>query len=454
MISCSLSEVATRLDGRLIGEDATFAAVGTDTRTIAEGALFVALTGPNFDGHDYLDAAGSKGAVGAMVSRQVESGLPQILVQDTRLGLGRLASLWRQSSGLPLVAVTGSNGKTTVKEMIAAILGQKGRVLATRGNLNNDIGMPLTLLRIQDEDYAVIEMGANHPGEIGYLSRIAGPDVVLLNNAGRAHLEGFGSLEAVARAKGEIILGLGEKGSVIFNGDDRWAPLWRELAAGHRQISFGMQGGCDVYSPADEMRIEWGEEGFVSRFPVYTPEGGVDVRLALAGEHNRMNALGAIAAAQEMGASLSEISEGLASIAPVKGRLQMRQGPKGVRLIDDSYNANPDSVTAAIDVLASAPGRRFLVLGGLAEMGTGGESFYREMGEAARRRGIECLWTMDQAAAAARAFGKGGRVFADRNALTNGLHQELRAGDQVLVKGSRSAGMEQVINALATGEAN
>ncbi|HEC17698.1 MAG TPA: UDP-N-acetylmuramoyl-tripeptide--D-alanyl-D-alanine ligase [Sedimenticola sp.] len=449
MIAFSLSDAARRLHGRHIGPDAVFSSVSTDSRTLSKGDLFVALRGPRFDGHDHLGQAEAQGAVGAMVSREVASGLPRLQVADTRIGLGGLAAHWRRASPAALVAVTGSNGKTTVKEMIAAILSRCGPTLATRGNLNNDIGLPLTLLRLQDEAYAVVEMGASAPGEIGYLSAIARPDVAVLNNAGAAHLEGFGTPEGVARAKAEIITGLAPGGAFVFNADERWAGLWRELAADHPVRTFGVRAPADVTSPEPELETGWNDRGFFSRFPVSTPEGGIEIELPLAGRHNRMNALAAIAAAQLMGAGLDRIRDGLAGLRPAPGRLQPRAGAGGVRVIDDSYNANPDSVAAAIAVLAAAPGRRFLVLGDLAELGPEAERLHEMLGEQARESGIEHLYCMgDSCRAAVRGFGAGGLHFRDREALIDALRKTLAEGDSVLVKGSRSARMEQVADAL------
>ena len=452
MISFTTTAVAEQLQASCLGPEVRFSSVSTDTRSIAAGDLFVALQGPNFDAHDFIGQAQASGAAAAMVSRESSVPISQVVVPDTRIGLGRLAALWRQESSAPLVAVTGSNGKTTVKEMLAAILSLEGSVLSTQGNLNNDIGLPLTLMGLQDHDYAVVEMGANHGGEIGYLSNIARPDVAVLINAGRAHLEGFGSLEGVARAKGEIITGLDDDGWFVFNADDAWAPLWRELAGTRSIRTFGVQQEADVFSPEDAWHLDWSDSGFSSRFQVITPEGEVEIELAMAGLHNRMNALASIAAAQLLGISLDQIKRGLASLAPVKGRLQPLVGQSRVALIDDSYNANPDSVTAAIDVLATAPGRRFLVLGELAEMGENGEALYRELGEYARQAGIEYLYATAEAAPSAASFGHGGRVFESRELLSSALLQELNPGDRVLVKGSRKAAMEHVINLLLEGE--
>jgi len=452
MISFLLTDIAKPLNGHVVGADVRFMSVSTDSRTLSEGDLFVALQGPNFDGHEYLNQAQAQGAAAAMVSRQIAVDLPQLQVADTRLGLGELAAHWRQASRAEVVAVTGSNGKTTVKEMIAVILSRQGRTLATLGNLNNDIGLPLTLLRLQDEAYAVVEMGANHPGEIKYLSDIAQPNIALLNNAGSAHLEGFGSHEGVARAKAEIISGLAEDGVFVFNADDPWAGLWRELAAERATCTFGMQVEADVSSPESAIEMHWNETGFCSRFLVKTPVGEVEIDLPLVGRHNRMNALAAIATTQLMGVSLQQIRAGLISLQPVPGRLQPRVGAGGVRIIDDSYNANPDSVMAAIAVLSTAPGRRFLVLGDLAELGRESEQLHEMLGQQAREAGIEqlcCLGELSRAAVSG--FGAGAAWFQDHDSIIRALKERLTEGDTVLIKGSRSARMELVVNALVEG---
>ncbi len=449
MISFTLAQAAEVTGGTLHGADASFRSVSTDSRTLRDGDLFVALQGPNFDGHAYLSQVAKAGAVGAMVHREIASDLPLVQVPETCEGLGRLAAAWRDRAGVPLVAVTGSNGKTTVKEMIAAILRQRSPVLATEGNLNNHIGLPLTLLRLQEEAFAVVELGASAAGEIDYLTRIARPDVAVLTNAGRAHLEGFGSLEGVALAKAEIMEGLGPDGVFVLNADDPFAGLWRELAAERTILSFGLRESADVFSPEAEETFRWDDAGFINCFPVTTPKGELVIELRLAGRHNRSNALAAIAAAQAIGASNEEIRQGLAELRPVRGRLQPLAGRDGVRLIDDSYNANPDSVTAAIAVLSHLPGRRFLVLGELAEMGSDADSFYRRLGEEASAAGMDYLYGVGPAALAAEAFGQGGEQFDSQEALITTLNKRLEGGDVMLVKGSRRAGMEEVIQAFA-----
>jgi len=452
MTRMKLAAVADVLGGRLLGGDADFAAVSTDSRHLAPGDLFVALAGPHFDGHDFVGQAAVHGAVAAIVSRAVDVAMPLLLVQDTRLALGRLAALWRRAGAARVVAVTGSNGKTTLKEMIAAVLQRRGRVLATAGNLNNDIGVPLTLLRLQDEPYAVIEMGANHLGEIRYLSELAQPDVAVLNNAGRAHLEGFGSPENVARAKAEIVAGLVPGGVFVYNADSPWAPLWRDLAAGRNCLSFGIDAPADVTSPGSA-RLEWTDAAFRNRFALRADGDTVEVELALAGAHNRCNALAAAAAARALGCPLADIRDGLAAVAPVRGRLAPQRRADGVWLIDDSYNANPDSVAAAIAVLAAAPGRKILVLGDLAELGPDSLALHAAIGTQARAAGVDLLCTAGSSSeAASRSFGAGARHFAAQPALIDFLREQVEVGDVVLVKGSRSARMEQVVAALAAEE--
>jgi UDP-N-acetylmuramoyl-tripeptide--D-alanyl-D-alanine ligase len=439
-----LHQAAQAIGARHAGPDVWLQGVSTDTRSLQPGQLFVALRGPNHDGHDYIDQAMAKGAAGCLVE-QVVTDCPAILVGDTRLALGQLARAWRQRFDIPLVAITGSNGKTTVKEMLAAILARQGEVLATRGNLNNDIGLPLTLLELDPRHRsAVVELGANHAGEIDTLTRIALPDVALITNAGPAHLEGFGSIEGVARAKGEIFAGLADNGSAVINADDAFAPLWRERAAPHRIVTFGLQPGAGVTA-----RWQAGADG--SRLQVSTPQGEVDLTLALLGRHNVTNALAAIAAAIALAVPLADIRSGLESLRPVPGRLELKTGPAGSRLIDDTYNANPASLAAALEVLAAFPGLRLLVLGDMAELGPDAETLHAEAGRLAREAGIEGLiGTGPLAAAAAREFGAGGTAFEDQAEAIAQLQSGLDADSTVLVKGSRASRMERVVAALAS----
>jgi UDP-N-acetylmuramoyl-tripeptide--D-alanyl-D-alanine ligase len=448
----TVGALAGPLGGQLAGGDATFTALSTDTRTLAPGELFVALSGPRHDGNAFVGQAAVHGAIAALVSRPVDVAMPCLVVPDTRLALGRLGALWRQAARARVVAVTGSNGKTTVKEMIAAILRRRGRVLATLGNLNNDIGVPLTLTRLQDEDYAVVEMGANHLGEIGYLSGLAQPDVALLNNAGLAHLEGFGSPEAIARGKAEILTGLAADGVFVYPADSPWVPLWRELAAGRRCACFGLAADADITSPGAAV-LRWDDAGFHQRFALRAGGATVEIELPLAGMHNRLNALAATAAALALGATLDDARAGLATLRPVPGRLAPRRRADGGWLVDDTYNANPDSVAAAIAVLAAASGRRILALGDLAELGAGAAALHAALGERARAAGIDALYTVGALSAAASvAFGEGARHFASRQAMADALRATLGPGDLVLVKGSRSARMEGIVASLVAEE--
>jgi UDP-N-acetylmuramoyl-tripeptide--D-alanyl-D-alanine ligase len=448
MIEFSLAQIAAGVGGRLAGRDAQFRQVSTDSRSLPAGALFVALRGERFDGHEFVAAAAGRGAVAAVVEFELAVDCPQVVVADSHLALGRIGAMWRDAAVARVVALTGSNGKTTVKEMIAAIVAQRGPVLATCGNLNNDIGVPITLSRLQDEEFAVVEMGANHRGEIDYLSRLVRPDVAVLNNAGRAHLEGFGSLEEVARAKAEIVNGLAANGTFVCPGDSPWTPMWRELAGDRTVITFATDPAADVTAPPGDA-LTWTDTGFRQEFPVTVPGGEIRVQLALAGHHNRRNALAAVAAACALGIDLEAIAVGLATLSPVAGRLCPVAARDGIRLIDDSYNANPDSVDAAMEVLVTAPGRRVLVLGDLAELGAESEALHAEIGVRAGEYEIDLLFTLGNASRlAAETFGTGAAHFAALPELLEHLAKVLRAGDTVLVKGSRSARMERVVTAL------
>ena len=448
-----LSEFARACGGRLTGGDAAFSDVVSDSRTLERGQLFVALKGPNFDGSAYLGAAHAAGAAGALVPAAQNVPLPQIVVPDTQVALEQAARAWRAAFAGPLIGVAGSNGKTTAKEMTAAILAQAGETLATRGNLNNHIGVPLTLLRLTEAHrFAVIEMGANHPGEVAALVALARPSVGMITNAGAEHLEGFGSLEGVARAEGEMVAGLGSSATAVINADDEFAPLWRGCTAA-RVVTFGLNDGADFC--AEGVRASVGTDGFRSDFRLNAPQGSADIRLALAGTHNVANALAAAAAAASAGATLEQISAGLAAVRAVPGRLQFRAGPGGVWLIDDSYNANPSSMHAAIEVLAGLEGRRWLALADMGELGAFAADAHAEIGEFARARGIERLYaTGPLMARATESFGAGAFWFPDVPALAAALAGALAdAGPAVrlLVKGSRSNRLERLIAAL-TGE--
>ncbi|MDH5484846.1 MAG: UDP-N-acetylmuramoyl-tripeptide--D-alanyl-D-alanine ligase, partial [Gammaproteobacteria bacterium] len=383
----SLSQAAQFVDGTLQGGDAVFTAVSTDTRSLQQGALYFALKGDRFDGHKFVADAGAAGAVGAVVEDYIEVGLPQIKVGDTRQALIDLAASWRQSFKGSVVGITGSNGKTTVKEMVAAILSKCGSVLATQGNLNNDIGVPLTLLRMTNtEDFAVIEMGANHKSEIDLLTHIAQPHVAIITNAGPAHLEGFGSLQGVAEAKAEIYSGLTESGVAVINADDQFAGLWESKCSGKKIMRFGLD------AKDADVKGEWKSEVSGSLVKVMTRDKQYcEIHLPVPGRHNAMNALAAIAASLAVGATLQDAQSALSEFRPVKGRLNIMQLAQGVRVIDDTYNANPASLDAGLKVLNEFDGLHWLVLGDMGELGGDAAQYHFDIGQAAKLSGIDCL---------------------------------------------------------------
>ncbi|HTS86665.1 MAG TPA: UDP-N-acetylmuramoyl-tripeptide--D-alanyl-D-alanine ligase [Usitatibacter sp.] len=440
-----LDEAAGAVGGQARGA-ARFGGVTTDSRAVDAGDLFVALVGESFDGHDYVAEAVRRGAVAAVVSRRIdaEPAIPQVVVADTRIALGRLAAHWRSKFALPLVALTGSNGKTTVKEMLTAILaahaGDRDAVLATKGNLNNDIGMPLTLLELRERHrYAVIEMGMNHEGEIDYLTRIARPTVALVNNAQRAHVGILGSVEAIARAKGEIYAGLAASGIAVVNADDAFASYWKELNASRRIVTFGLAEGADVRGL---------QAGAQARF--VTPADAFAVALQVRGEHNLRNAAAACAAAYALEIPFHAMQAGLASFAGVPGRLQRRKAPSGAVVIDDSYNANPESMKAALRVLAEEHGRKVFVMGDMGELGADAAAMHAEVGSFARQSGIDALMAVGDASRhAVQAFGRGAMHFDDVDALSRAAVNESAHGATILVKGSRFMKMERVADALA-----
>lgn len=447
-----LSDVAAATAGRLLGADRNFLRVSADTRRLAADELFVALRGEHFDGRDYVAQAGQLGAAGALVGHPVAAPLAQIVVADTRRALGAYAAHWRRGFGIPVVGVTGSNGKTTVKEMIASILRQRGETLATRGNQNNDIGVPLTLLELNAQHRAaVIEMGTNHPGEIAYLASLVAASVAVVTNAGSAHLEALGSVRGVALEKGALFAGLPAGGTAVINADDEFAPLWREMAGRHVQRSFGLSASADFHPAADSMRqLADGAWEFTLR----APDGAVLVRLSLPGRHNVMNALAAAAAAHAAGASLAEISSGLARVPQTHGRLIVLWGLHGCRLIDDSYNANPVSLKAAVEFAVSLGDPVWLALGDMGELGAGAAALHAECGALARRLGVLRLWTCGSLSRhASGSFGAGAEHFGDCEALIVALRGNLRSGLTVLIKGSRAMRMERVVEALRASPA-
>jgi UDP-N-acetylmuramoyl-tripeptide--D-alanyl-D-alanine ligase len=442
----TLADLARTVGGELHGADAEFGAVSIDTRRLAAGDLFMALPGSHADGHDFVPAAAAAAAAGAVVSRLISVALPQVLVPDVEVALTRAAAAWRGQFALPIIAVAGSNGKTTVKEMVAAILSRAGKCLATSGNLNNHLGVPLTLLRIEPAHRsAVVEIGANRAGEVAVLAALVNPRVGLITNAGAEHLEGFGSIEGVARAEGEMVAALGPDQIAVINADDPFAGLWKGMTRA-RVVTFGFAPGSSMRARDLAQRVD--ERGFASSFVIECRNGTVPVELALAGRHNVQNALCAAAATLAVGCSLSQIAQGLADVLPVNGRLQSRRTAQGALLIDDSYNANPASTLAALEVMRTAPGRRWMVLGDMAELGEHAAASHRDIGAAAREHGIEKLYTFGALAAlAADTFGRGER-FTDIDALQRVLAAELQPEVCLLVKGSRVNRLERLVAGL------
>ena len=447
MIRGRLSAAAADLEAVLDGPDREFAGVSTDTRQVDQGQLFVALSGPNFDAHEFLDVAAEQGAAGAVVCAPARSRLSLIRVPDTLAALGGLAASWRRRFEPVVVGITGSSGKTTAKEMLAAILSDRDETLVTRGNLNNEIGVPLTLFRLgASHRHAVIEMGANHAGEIARLAAIARPDVGIVTMAGASHLEGFGSLDGVAHAKGEMFEALGPEGTAIVNADDDYADLWSELAGDARVIRFGLGADADFTA----RRIEAAgpaNQGY--NFELVMPGGSVDIRLSLPGYHNIMNALAAAAGAYAAGADPANIQRGLAGTRPTAGRLCVAAGPRGATILDDTYNANPASVRAAIDYLMGLPGRHWAVLGDMGELGETAPELHRQVGEYAREKGVERLFVLgDLSRETAAAFGPDAEHFADLAALGATVGAALSAEVNLLVKGSRMMRLERLVQAL------
>ncbi|GAA0426224.1 UDP-N-acetylmuramoyl-tripeptide--D-alanyl-D-alanine ligase [Cocleimonas flava] len=439
----SLSEIAQKVGGVLHGDDLMIDSVATDSRLVKSDQLFIAIKGERFDAHDFVaDLTGVAGA--ALVSKKIDCDLPQIVVEDTLQALADLAAAWRQQYTKPLIALTGSNGKTTLKEMIAAILSQQGKVLATMGNLNNNIGMPLTLLRLREEhDFAVIEMGANHFGEIEFLTTIAKPDVAVVNNAGAAHLEGFINLEGVAQAKGEIFIGLGTHGIAVINADDTFADYWMDSNKDREVIAFGIN---NVATISGSLLSDGG-------LMIKMGENEVRANLKLLGRHNAMNALAAAAATSALGIKLETIVKGLESMLPVKGRLAPVAGINNSQILDDTYNANPDSVVAALDVLAQRKNTVF-VLGDLGELGENPEKVHEKIGEKAKAVGIKHMYCLgDYSANACNSFGKNGKSFEEMDDLLSELKTDLQNdfpdSTTILIKGSRFMRMERAVEALS-----
>ncbi len=438
-----LSEIAECTDGRMIGEDVEVRGMTHDSRHVHPADLFVALPGERCDGHAFAPDAIGQGAAAVLGSRLLEGDFPQVAVSDPRRAMGQIAATWRDRLAVQVVGITGSNGKTTVKEMSAAVLSAAGPTAATRGNYNNEIGVPLTLAALTDQDrYAAIEMGEARPGDIRYLAEMARPVVGVITNAGPAHLETMGSLEGVARTTGELLTALPVDGTAVINADDRFADFWRELAGARRVVTFGMDADADVRGMPDQGRLR-----------IVLADGEVMFRPALPGRHNLLNALAAVAVGRAMDVPIKAAIEALEQMTGLPGRLQVRHHPDGWTLVDDTYNANPASLYAGLQVLEELGGERWLVLGDMAELGPDTEKLHAEMGQAAADLGVRRLFCLGPVSHnSCEAFGAGAVHFESHRALLAALSADLHAGVNCLVKGSRSMAMEQVVSGLL-GEA-
>ncbi len=446
-----LSQVARWVEGRHLGDDVEFTSVATDTRTLAPGALFVALRGERQDGHALAAQALAAGAVAMLVHREVDSPLPQVLCADTEDALGELAAGLQQGRAAVVVAITGSNGKTSVKTLVHGILSRAGKAYANPGNFNNQIGLPLAVVAApEDARFAIYEMGAGQPGDIAYLASIAPPQVSLVNNVMPAHIERLGSLLGIAETKGAIYEALPDDGIAVVNADDAFAPWFMQRIGARRTLRFGLDNDADVRATGLRHSAE------ATQFRLHTPAGAADVALPLPGRHSVMNALAAAALSLAAGASLDDVVAGLEHAQAVPGRQIPHTLRSGAVLVDDSYNANPGSVAAAIAALAQAGGEAWLVLGDMKELGEGAALLHADIGAQAQRAGIARLWTVGELSAeAARAFGDGARHFNDQPALVAALSPALQAapaGLRCLVKGSRSSAMEKVVAALLAAD--
>jgi UDP-N-acetylmuramoyl-tripeptide--D-alanyl-D-alanine ligase len=446
MLTLRLSEVALWTKGVLRGADVEVRGVFTDTRAPVAGALFVAIKGEQYDAHDFVAAAKRAGAAAALVARPVEVDLPQVVVADTTLALGDLASAIRAQRPACVIGITGSNGKTTVKTLVASILALHGKIHVNAGNFNNEIGLPLSLLALpEDADYAVLEMGAGKPGDIAYLAAIARPEIGLVNNIAPAHLERMGTLEGIAETKGALYTSLPAHGTALVNADDTFAATFANLAGTRQVLRFGLERSAQV-------RGEIRALGSQSLFALILPNGRADVVLPLAGRHNVLNALAAAAIAHALNVPIETIKRGLETAPAVAGRLMRHAMPGGWTLIDDSYNANPGSTAAAIATLTAEPGESWLVLGDMRELGADAPALHAQIGTLARERGIARLYTVGEfAGAVANAFGKGATHFVDQTALITALASDAHPGVRMLVKGSRGSAMDRVVRALLGG---
>jgi UDP-N-acetylmuramoyl-tripeptide--D-alanyl-D-alanine ligase len=443
-----LSEIADYISGKFVGNDVEISSVSIDTRAIQPGDLYIAIKGHQYDGNEFVDKAVQAGAVAAIINDGFNTNLPHVSVEDTRIALGQVAGAWRKKVPAKVVGITGSNGKTTVKEMTASILSMEGEVLYTNGNLNNDIGVPLTLLRLnENHKYAVIEMGANHLEEIAYTSAIAKSDVVILNNAGGAHIEGFGSLDGIAKGKGEIIETLKPNGVAVLNKDDKYFSYWQSIAGTRKVMTFGFDETADV--SARNIRMEIIDNGFTTNFDLLAAGSRLKVNLKMAGQHNVKNALAATTAALAFGIDLEKIKAGLEKLKPVTGRLRPLVSRLGNIVIDDTYNANADSLKAGVDVLLNCQGKHWVVLGAFGELGPESPKIHEELGELLNSKGIVRLLAIgSDAKNTVRAFGKGATFFDSQDELIGALKAELTGDETILIKGSRAQRMEKVVGAL------
>jgi UDP-N-acetylmuramoyl-tripeptide--D-alanyl-D-alanine ligase len=437
-----LSQIAQWCEARLIGDDLRISHLSTDTRALAPGSLFVALRGENFDAHDFIEQAEKAGAVAVMVSRPVETNLPQILCADTQEALAEFAAGMQQGRQSVVVALTGSNGKTSVKNLIVEILSRAGKTYFNPGNRNNEIGLPLAVIDADDQaQFAVYEMGAGKPGDIAYLCSIAAPQVALVNNIAPAHIERMHSLLGIAETKGAIYEALSDDGIAVVNADDAFAPYFMQRIGKRRSLRYGIENDADIRASAIELFSDY------SSFQLHTPAGKTHIRLPLPGRHNVLNALAATGLALAAGASFDNIVSGLQNVMPVKGRQVSYALRNGATLIDDSYNANPGSVLAAIQTLAQQKTRAWLVLGNMAELGENAAALHAEIGKQAAKAGIERCWTVgDLAQHASTAFGANGQHFSDKNALSEALLAALEKDVRCLVKGSHSSAMDVVVS--------
>jgi UDP-N-acetylmuramoyl-tripeptide--D-alanyl-D-alanine ligase len=454
MIKMTLSELASILNTTCDNPDVTFTGLNKDNRTLTPGNLYIAILGENLDGHDYVESAQKAGAAAALVSRKVDCSLPQIVVKDTLHALGQIAEDWRDRFALPLIGVTGSNGKTTLKNMIASIFtaacnGNADEVLATEGNLNNNIGLPLMLARLNSNHrYGVLEMGMNHFNEIAYLTKMVKPYIAIINNAAEAHLQGLNDVAGVAKAKGEIFMGLPQNGIAIVNQDDKFFAYWAGLVSGHTYLTFGLENAADVTAT-----FTVSENATYQSVTIKTPKGNFDVELPLLGIHNVMNALAATAATLALGLDIAAIQTGLSQVAAAPGRMNHLLLPNGACVIDDTYNANPFSTAAAIKALSTFSGKKILVLGDMRELGPDATELHAVTGEKAHTAGIDFLFTLGELSeAATNSFGKNASHFTDHTTLLEALMPHIKNGCTVLVKGSRSMKMERVVAGIVPKE--